>query len=94
MEMIGLPRRGGKTHQIVERMKAHAGSVLVVMDHAEAQRLRHVYELEPEQVVVASEAHSLRSRSSPPTFYVDNADAILRNLLGGRVAAATWTPGE
>ncbi len=89
-QVIGLPRRGGKTLELVQAMKGHDDAVLIVGYAAEADRVRRVYGLERHQVIVASEARrTLRGRS--PAVFVDNADKLLEHFIGAPVTAVSMT---
>ena len=85
-------RAGGKTTAMVEAVKRHPGAVLVVMCEDEAIRIRRDYAMEP-GTVVAFDRLPVEGKWRAP-LYVDNADIILRSLLGGgRVVSCSMTGG-
>jgi hypothetical protein len=84
--VIHLPRAGGKTEKIVELLKSavNAGkdAIIITFNETEAQRLRSVYKLEKGQVLsYHSELYDIIT-GRKPLIFIDNADCILRDMLG------------
>ncbi|KKM66211.1 hypothetical protein LCGC14_1483450 [marine sediment metagenome] len=93
--LIALPRRGGKTHAMIEAMKAQGSdAVLMVMNQREAQRIHHEYDLPLKQIVVAKDIEKLRGRFPRPRLYIDNAELILEQLLGEQIDTMSVTVGK
>lgn len=92
--LIALPRRGGKTHNIVEAVKSCNNGVLVVGTHNEASFIMKDYDLSSDQVIVARDIEKLRGRFPRPRLFVDNAELILEQLLGESIHTMSVTIGK
>lgn len=81
--IIQAPRQGGKTHVLVEWVKAGPGRVIITADEREAQRLRRDYRLTSAQVL-SSHAHRQLAGYEPLSnrVAVDNLDLWLRSHFG------------
>lgn len=90
--IIQSGRQGGKTHTLVEWVKAGAGRVIVTADEQEAQRLRRVYGLSAAEVI---SNHGLRQMVTwgplGNRLAIDNLDIWLRSQFGSNVELVSLT---
>lgn len=101
MELLQTGRQNGKTFRSVEWvLKGQAQNkfpfwtrVLLVMNHAERERIIKKYHLSPRQVFVFDDwANTGAGVDKTVTVAIDNADVILQNMVRGhRIALITMT---
>lgn len=96
MKIIDLPRQGGKTKRLVELMEADDKIVFVAPTLQQAQVAMSYFDAEtrPDRNRFVSVSQILsRSRYFPPDakFVVDEADVVIRMLLGRAVEAIALT---
>lgn len=90
LTIVHSPRQGGKTHTLVEWVKAGPGRIIVTADEREAQRLRREYGLTAVQVL-SSHAHRQLADYGPLAnrIAVDNLDIWLRSVFGPNLTVVT-----
>lgn len=102
MEVVSLPRQGGKTHRMLSWLMGDEGRYLVVMFEQERDRLRHLLleQLADETVARVTGLRIFTSfdiivgrhrGSQIKEVSFDNLDLILTNLVGAPVRYATIT---
>lgn len=89
MRLIVEPRRSGKTSTMIEMIEENKEAMLVVFSEQEADRLRMLKPELARRIVAASAIEQLHGRRFSE-LYVDNADMVLRAMLGP-VTVATFT---
>lgn len=86
MKLVVLGRRAGKTHFLIQQLKAVPTSRLVVPWDQERDRLVVEYELKPDVASRIISMHdapmSLQGRDPMDPVYVDNLDTMIRHWLG------------
>ncbi len=90
MELIVRPRGGGKTHTIMQAMEEHEDAILVVESYQSQMIMHRIYGLALERIRVA-DYNVLSDLGRDARVYVDNADSVLRHLLGAQVEVASVT---
>lgn len=93
-KVIQMGRRGGKTRALVEEAKRDPTAMIVCATRDECERLHREYDVPREQLVTAASSRDLL-RGADRSVYVDNADWVLRMMLGGdHIAACTFTSAD
>ena len=81
--VIHWPRAAGKTYRLVKLVKETPGGVLITWNADMAEHIRRTYGLFDDQAMSFRQIDKLRGRKIRPILFVDNADYILRDVLGG-----------
>lgn len=95
IEIVQGGRATGKTHRIIEWLRANPGAVLVCSTEAEAARLRREYDLDSSRVL-GPEAHrqlqgfgGFRNKVA-----IDNLDDWLRTMFGDVEIVSLTVPAK
>lgn len=92
MEILQLPRRGGKTTYMIER-SARTGEVIVCFDSNEAERVldyaKHMKLVIPKPVTFANMMSFIKLGMNPAGYIIDNLDIIITRLTGVKFNLAT-----
>lgn len=98
MKVITGGRQSGKTHQLIEWVKAGPDRVIVSHSQAEADRLIREYGLTSDQVMAFTfPTRRLLQRRPNVTIAIDNLDMSLFNIFGtvpDRITVTGRTDGE
>lgn len=102
MKIFNVPRRSGKTTICVNWMKTNKHHVLLVSDEQRRKSILTQYRLHDteyaERVVTPFTLHTLRGKSNffmgKGKIVIDEADAVLAQMLGMEVEAITYTEEE
>lgn len=83
-KIIARTRRGGKTHEIVKRMKGDPNGVLVVANRTTALNISTLYDIPMSKIFIIHhiifDGH-LRGRGKRFNIYIDNLDLCMDNLI-------------
>ena len=88
MKGVFGPRRGGKTHYLVQELRKHPNGCLLVPREAHRRLLMDSYQLTDAQIMVARPSIL---RGWQGEAYVDNVDWLLEAFLGRPVHTISYT---
>lgn len=94
MEIIARGRRLGKTESMVRWFRDNPGSVLMVADYRERNRILKHYEMTEEEsrrVLIFSDRKRLRGMAYRTKVGIDNLDWFLTYALHSEVAVGSIT---
>lgn len=95
MQFIVMGRRAGKTTRMIEALKEHKSSILIVASDNERRRVVEEYKLswgDADRVLTPQMARNeFFCRKRPAKVYVDNIDLIITQFLGVLPDVATLT---
>lgn len=97
MEILQLPRRGGKTTYLIER-SARTGEIIVCFDSNEAERVfdyaKYMGIEIPKPVTFADMMRYSERGRNPAGYIIDNIDIILTRLTGVKFNLATISSNQ
>ncbi len=92
MNLITGGRQSGKTHQLIEWVKAGSDRVIVTHSQAEADRLVREYKLKSDQVMAFTfPTRRLLQQRPNVSIAIDNLDMALFSIFGTVPETVTWT---
>lgn len=91
MFVITRGRGFGKTHDLIEWVKAKSHRLLVTFSRHEATRLQQLYELNRQQVEVWDAELRVRLAGREVEIAIDNADLVLAHLIQHPIQGLTLT---
>lgn len=92
MKIIARGRGGGKTYETAQAVLADPNSVLLVFTGTEKMRMHTTYGVPLNRIYTPVDVDHGRLRGLNKKVHIDNADMILRSLLGTTdIGLATFT---
>lgn len=90
MEIVTAPRRGGKTHMLVEYMHHNPYAIMIQPTEGIANMTRQQY---PELAdrIFGPDPERLIGLSSDHELYIDNAELLLHRFFGRMIDGCTFT---